>query len=63
MPLYVVIKRLLSSGDQGGQVWLQMGQLGPKLGKSVTFPDHISVYFGSPSYTENDLKKSAICPI
>ena len=30
---------------------------------SVTFPDQISVLFGSPSHTKTDLKKSEMCPI
>ena len=40
-------------------------QIGPKLDKSVTFSDQISIYFGSLSQNvlNSDLRKSRICPI
>ena len=43
----------------------KVGQIGPKLDKSVTFPDQISEHFGAvrQNVLKSDRKKSRICPI
>ena len=49
---------------EGCQIWAQRGQIGPKLEKSGTISDPISVHFGSPSQNvlKLDQKKFRIYP-
>ena len=50
---------------QGCQIRSESGSYCPKLDKSGTFSDHISVYFDtlSQNVLKSDLKKSRNCPI
>ena len=62
---YANKKQQKSLFDRVVRLGHKTGHIGPKLDKSRTFSDQISVHFSSPSQVvlKSDLKQSPICPI